>query len=205
MKKQISTLHRTLLATGVAMGLGLSQTALAAEGEGELEILAGLTDALILNCDQPLNFGTIVIPDPDSYDDEALIEVTWGGDTSVSYGPEDVVIGTDAAPGRCTLTGSVAENGTGVTVTVNGEAYDGSFDDIIMQGDGDAYADLDAPNDAAALSIVTFDIGPSNLQITDGAATIHIGGYLEIPQEVDADAMGGYSVEVTIGVEEDDT
>ena len=204
-KKRISPLHRALLATGTAMGLGLSQTALA--GEGELEIHAGLRQALTLDCYQPLNFGTTAVPNELS--GVARIEVYADSRTPDTH--SQAVVGADAEQGECTLTGSAADNGTEVTVRVNGVEWQGGFGNleaVPMHPDGEAFNGLDAPSAPAELSITSIFVRPKThsmpLVITDGGATFTIGGSLDIPQEVagNADAMGGYSATITIEVDD---
>lgn len=193
--------YRVLVASGIAVALGLSQTALADSAEDDLEITAGLTEALTLSCETALDFGTT-----------RLGELERGGETTLTVSASDgdiTVGGTDAGvtadsgqAGECEISGSSAAENDEVTVTIAGET-DGTGS-VSLDGDGSAFSDLDAPASALEdLDVSTFTTDPGSVVIdSDGGATFNIGGELTIPSTVEGENLGGYSNEVTVEVDD---
>ena len=193
--------RRVLVAAGLAAGLGLSQTALADTAEDQLEITAGLADALTLSCDT-LSFGITRLGELEQRASETTITVPAdGGAISVGGTGDGVSTVGNGQPGQCTISGSAAEADTEVTGTVE----TGESDSVSLGGDEDAFPPLDAPNTAADLKVSEFETDPGTVQIDgSGEATFNIGGTLEIPGDVVEVNLGGYRGEVTVVVNDDE-
>ena len=199
--------RRVLVAAGLAAGLGLSQTALAEfagdenTASDELEITAGLDEALTLRCETALSFGITRLETGDRGGTTNLTVPAGGGAISVGGTGDGVSTVGNGQPGQCTISGSAAEADTEVTVTFE----TGESDSVSLGGDEDAFPPLDAPNTAADLKVSEFETDPGTVQIDgSGEATFNIGGTLEIPGDVVEVNLGGYRGEVTVVVNDDE-
>ena len=196
--------RRVLVAAGLAAGLGLSQTALADTAEDQLEITAGLADALTLSCDT-LSFGITRLGELEQRASETTITVPADGGAISVGGDDDEVTAGSVQAGECTISGSNADEDHPVTVTIAGET-DGTGS-VALVGDASAFSDLDAPEQVSEinpLGVSDFETEPSEVQIGDnGGATFKIGGTLTIPSQVVEDNLGGYRAEVTVEVDDD--
>lgn len=201
-------LQRSLLTTGITLALGLSfglsQNALADTASDDLEVKAGLSQAMSLDCVTdgiPLNFGITRI-NVDAYNTatEITVPATSGGSASVDAGGTGVSAGS-VQRGACALSGSSATNGATLTVTF-ADSGDSSFADnvLTLSGDGSAYS-LDAPTTALS-DLTVSSLTSSASSLTDGASTIGIGGTLNIPATLVADNLGGYSASVQVTVDD---
>ena len=193
--------YRVLVASGIAVALGLSQTALAETAEYDLEIKAGLTHALTLSCEEALSFGITLLGELDR-DSETTITVP-ADDGSISVGGDkDGVTAGSGQAGECTISGSNADENDEVTVTIAGESVGDAS--VYLDGDGSATA-LDAPSsDIDEFEVSTFTKDPDPVEIDEnGGATFNIGGTLEIPESVEDNNLGGYSKTVTVEVDDE--
>ena len=193
--------RRVLVAAGLAAGLGLSQTALAEPATDDLDITAGLTGALTLDCNEPLSFG-ITRLNTLGRDGETTLTVSASDGTITVDGADDGVT-TDsgrAQRGECTISGSAAEDKTEVTVTFE----TGEGDSVSLGQDEDAFGALDGPGTPLSnLDVGTFETNPETVEIgADGGATFNIGGKLTIPGTVEENNLGGYRGEVTVKVDD---
>ena len=195
MKKRISTLHRTLLATGVAVGLGLSlsQTALADTAEGELEIHAGLSTAMTVSCPQALSFGITTLPEENRGGETTLTLDPDDDSISVGGQTDDIATGTGQA-GECTISG--ADVNASMTVTVE----DGGSEVGLLE---QAVLGLDAADAGASISVTSFTTNPDPVQTDEnGNVTFNIGGTMTIPEMIGSTGMGGYVGTATVTVDD---
>lgn len=196
------SIRRALLATGVAVSLGLSQTALADTATDELEITAGLTEALTLSCDTALSFGITRLGDLDRGGSNETTITVAAADGSISVGGTDtgVTAGSGQA-GECNISGSSAAQNADVMVQIGGEDVGNAS--TTLNGDNDAFSGLGEPTPALSLGVAGFELDPVTPQIDgNGAATFNIGATLTIPGTVIEANLGGYSNEVTISVDD---
>jgi len=201
MKTHHFSVRSTLLATGIAVALGLSQTALADTASDDLEITAGLTEALTLSCETALSFGITRLETGNRGGTTTLTVDPDGGDITLGGDDTNVSAGTGQA-GTCTIAGSSATDGATVTVTIGGSSLESA--DVSLVADANAFSGLGPPgtllND---LDVSTFATNPGSVVIdSNGGATFNIGGTLTIPAEVTGDNLGGYSNEVTVEVDD---
>jgi len=198
MRRSQFSLRHTLLATGIAVGLGLSQNAIADTATDDLEITAGLTEALTLSCDSALNFGIT-----------RLGELTRGGETTLAVSAETGNLTTGGSTtgvtagsgsrGVCTIAGSSAAANTSVTVQIGGSAVGDAS--TTLDGDVSAFSGLDAPESDATLTVDSFQLNPADVQIdANGGTSFGIGATLTIPASVSENNLGGYKNTVTISV-----
>ena len=193
--------YRVLVASGIAVALGLSQTALADSAEDDLEIKAGLTESLTLSCDTALNFGKTRLGELER-DDETTITVAPDDGAITVGGDVDEVTAGDGQAGVCTISGSAASENDEVTVRIDGSSLESA--DVSLDGDGSAFSGLDGPgSDIDNLDVDTFTTDPDPVRIgAEGGVTFNIGGQLSIPSTVEDDNLGGYSAEVTVEVDD---
>ena len=196
MKTHHSSVRSTLLATGVAVALGLSQTALADTAQDDLDITAGLTEALTLSCDTPLNFGITRLGTLDRAGETTITVAANDGAISPGGITEGVTAGGGQA-GTCAIAGSSATEGDNVTVTIGGESGTVSLD-----ADGEAFSGLDVPGTPLSnLDVSGFATHPATVTIdANGGAEFNIGGTLTIPGTITEVNLGGYSNTVTVEV-----
>jgi hypothetical protein len=181
-------LPRAALTAALTMNLGLSQSALAESGSGDMEVSAGLSQALKVECTQALDFGTTSVIAGSRTGDAAVITVPTSGSASLDSGVDgnEISVGT-VAPGSCTVTGSSANGGDfGVTVTAP-----------TMTDSGGAAL--------SGLSISSFTIADKSIK--NGGATILIGGDLTIPDSLSATNgdFTTYSGTATVTVDDPNT
>ena len=206
MKKRISALHRTLLTTGVAVGLGLSlsQTALADTASADLEIHAGLRQSLTLICN-PLSFGVTTMNLMGIRGDVSRV-VLNPSDSSLTIGTGNDQIAlatTDVQAGQCLISGSRAANEQEVTIELNGVALGDASTQLSVGGS--SFLSLSAPTTPETLTVNEFTTDVDTVRIQSGGAMFFIGGTLVIPATIVAANLGGYSAEVTITVDDDPT
>jgi len=204
MSKKPMILKRSLLTTGIALAmgltLGLSQATWADSDNSDLEVKAGLVQAMTLDCTaSSLSFGitrfselnrteaTVLTLDPSAQ----TIAVTAGA------GGGGVTTGTGSA-GICTVSGSAAALGTALTVTIAGTTPAAAT--LALEGADNAIEGLAEPGVGASLSISLFTIDGAPAIDESGGSTISIGGTLTIPAEMVLSNMGGYHNTILIGV-----
>jgi hypothetical protein len=195
-KKQMLT--RAILATGVAVGLGLSQSAIAESADGTLNITAGLSEAMTVTCNSALSFGVTRVTTGDR-DDATILTVdadnTTGSPNTTSGTLTDVTFGL-VSPGSCTVSGSQADDTTVITV---------SFEPTVIELAGLQGAEgLDIPGtDISGLNVDSFTTtSGATLELTDGGTIFGIGGRLTIPNNLVAGNLGGYGAQVTVTVDD---
>ena len=176
-------LPRAALTAVVTMGAGLSQSALAEEGTGEVEVTAGLAQALKVECNTALDFGTTSLVAGDR-SGNTVITVAPDGTTTTS-GSDVVSVGT-AQVGLCTVTGSQNTAGTFTTK---------EFQAPTMNADSGQTAPDDGSGNPT-LTVSNFESSSTEID-SNGAADINIGGDLTIPDNLDGDNYGDYSGTVT--------
>ena len=187
MNNHYALTRRALVATGVAIGLGLSQGALAATADGDLEITAGLANSLTVTCATGLDFGTTTLGVL-ARDAATTITVDESDGTLTVGGNSDGVAHGVGSAGSCTFSGS--------TVT-DGGPYEVNFPtaNVYLTGDG---VDTPLVDELEVKSLVS-DKGV----VTNGQATFTIGGELSIPATVTADNLGNYSTTIEVTVDDD--
>jgi predicted secreted protein len=180
-------LPRAALTAALAISLGLSQSVLAADGSGAMDVNAGLTQALSVTCGTALNFGTTSI----IADNDATV-ITVATDGGVSTDNNDGVatnVNSDAAAGVCSFTGSTVATGASFDATVSGVSDLGA-------------GTVSAPETAVAnLSLDTFKF--TTPSISNGGAEFSIGANLNIPAGLVEANFGNYETTVTVEVNDD--
>ncbi|WP_018952038.1 hypothetical protein [Thioalkalivibrio sp. AKL12] len=203
MNRHPVSIRRALLATGIAVGLGLSQTALADTAEDQLEITAGLAEALTLSCDAALSFGITRVGELDRTG--ATTITVDASDSSITVGGDDsnVTAGNGQA-GGCTIAGSNADENDPVTVSIGGTVADlVSGVTVNLDGDASAFSGLEAPDTALSnLEVSNFTLNDSVSINASGGASFTIGGQLTIPETLIGDNLGGYANTVTVLVDD---
>lgn len=204
MKHRTTILHRALLATGIAVGMGLSQTALAETASDDLEITAGLIEALTLSCDTALSFGITRLTLEGRTGSTTITVAASDGATTLSGYTSGVTAGTGVA-GVCTISGSAADENDPVTVKIGGTEADliATGVSVDLEGNASAFDDLAAP-DPALTGLAVTELGLNGPVTIDnsGGATFQIGGDLTIPQTVVTGNLGGYSTTITVEVDD---
>ena len=170
-------------------GLGFSQTALAEEATGTLTINAGLSEAMTVTCGTALSFGITRVTG--TVPSMTLVMDTAG---AITGDPINVNPGSGTA-GVCTLSGSLANDGTTVTVTYGDTPQAGSSASETLSAEGEAFSELAAATEGSELTVNTFT--ESATAISGGGSTIDIGASLVIPAGA---SLGGYqgTIEVTV-------
>ena len=198
MKLRMKTLTRAILATSLVAGLGFSQTALAESTSTDLDVNAGLAEALTLNCNTALSFG-ITRLETLARGSATTLEVPAAGGIATAAGDTEGVTASGGEAGACSIAGSLAGNNTEVTVTIAGETDGTGSVDLISNGT--AFGPTTALTGVNALKVSTFTTNPSPVVIAeDGSASFGIGGTLTIPATVISANLGGYSATVTVEV-----
>ena len=208
-----TTLAKTLLATGIAVGLGFSQTALAANptATDDLEVQVELAAGLTLVCGT-LNFGTINV-ELGERTAENTVTVDGAGNASIGGGGNAALGGGDAAAATCTITGMNTAD-TKVSASINNlnplDSLSGA--DTDDGGPTNAYSGLSVALDLFASggsTSIKSGWGGDKQQVYTGidatTSNFVIGGVLTIPDnDFVAANMGKYAASVTIEVEEED-
>lgn len=186
---QKNILTRAILATGLVAGLGLSQMALAESANDDLEITAGISAALTLEC-TPMSFGITRVTDT-NFNATTLTLATNNNITKNAGGDEKVVPLTSGTAGTCTLSGSLGSGSP--TVTYGENLEEGSAASIALEGA--AFSPLD-PASGNELTVVNFTEDAPAID-NDGRSIIKIGANLVIPTDA---AVGGYSGTIKVTV-----
>ena len=191
----MKTLTRAILATSLVAGLGFSQTALAETATTELQVNAGLAEALTLSCDTAMSFGITRLG---NLDRSAVTTLTLDpSNNNLTVTNDDGNVGVTAGEGQageCIIAGSAAANTTSVTVSFS------TPDDLA--GNTSAFGNLTAPASGSDISGMAVSItSVTGVTIGEtGGASFNIGGVLTIPATATPQNMGGYSTttEVTV-------
>ena len=192
--------HTTRRSAGgivTAAGLVLAAFPFFASGEstsGELEIEAGLNEAMSVVCDQPLKFGVTLIRSGDRGGHTTVALDRSNNDTNLGGNSENISTDTagTAQKGECTLYGSGASDGSTITGTFD------TSDVTLTRATG-------SENSANGMKVGTFTVTsePDLTQVEngrdDGSAPFTIGGTLTIPKNAPADP-GGYATTITVEV-----
>lgn len=214
-----TTLAKTLLATGIAAGLGFSQTTMAQNptASDELEVEVELAAGLTLVCGT-LNFGTINVELGDRASTNT-VTVDRDGSASIS-GSGNAALGGNATAAECKITGI---SGADTTITASSadlssspmalsgaQSTDGGPTTDYTAGSGTLLVELDVFDDSASTTADQADWDGTDYVVysgtTDTEHSFYIGGDLEISAtDFEADNMGKYVNSVTIVVEEEDT
>lgn len=190
-----------IIAAGFVLA-GVPLFAIAEETSGELEIEAGLNEAMSVVCDQPLKFGVTSIRSGDRGGDTTVELDRKNNDTNLGGNSTNVSADTTqtAQKGECTLYGSGASDGSTITVT-----FDSS--DVLL---GKDESSSNAPDKAAdGISVGEFtatsepDLTQEDNGLDDGSAPFTIGGTLSIPGTLDRETIGDYSGTVTVNVSDE--
>ena len=207
-----TTLAKTLLATGIAVGLGFSQTALAANPKAtdDLEVQVELAAGLTLVCGT-LNFGTINVELGERTADNT-VTVDGAGTATIDGDGNAALGGGDAAAATCTITGiNTADTKVSASIDdldpldgLSGATNEGPTTDY--PGDLSVALNLFASNGTTSLASSWEGEQVEVYTGTDVTTSdFVIGGVLTIPDnDFVADNMGKYEASVTIEVEEED-
>ena len=187
MLRSICRMQRIVLGSSFALAIGVASTANAEEASSDLEIRAGITEALVLRCETSLSFG-ITRVDLENHDANAFVQVDPDGSVTSQGSSLSTGNGTN---GVCTMSGSQAANEDSITVEFEGPSTQ-------LEGKSNAFNGLDEPEKDIDLLVDEFSVKGKTVD-ENGSATINIGALLTIPK-LDANAMGGYSgtIEVTV-------
>lgn len=214
---KLKTFGKTLLATGIAVGLGLSQTAMAnPTATDELEVQVELVAGLSLSCGT-LNFGKVNV---ELGNRNGVYEVTVDP-TNASTDPAQMSnttgnasLGGDSARGVCQISGYTSALDITLSATAN---ESGSIELTPATDSGIAEGDaLSGLNVALSLadhqqSSVAAPWNGSSANVFTGDSTgegdtidFFIGGTLEIPNNIVDVNLGVYDGTFTIEVTEVD-
>lgn len=196
--------HTTRRSVGgiiTAVGLVLAGFPLLVSGEtasGELEIEAGLNEAMSVVCDQPLKFGVTSIRSGDRGGKTTVALDRSNNATNLGGNSENISTDTagTAQKGECTLYGSGASDGSTITVTFD------TSDVTLTRATG-------SENSANGMKVGSFTVTsePDLTQLDagnrEGSAPFTIGGTLTIPGNLDRDTIGDYSGTVTVNVSDE--
>lgn len=196
--KQIN-LSRSLMATGVVVALGFSQSALAEEASGTLDITAGLAEAMTVTCDAALSFGVTRLSTGDRNGSTTLTVAADPDTISATIGGAATgVVSSAVSAGSCVVSGSQANDDTVLTVTSDGK----SIDSVSVSLDAAATDGLSAASSpVSGLDVGSFTL--SDTSLTSGEATFAVGGTLTIPNNLTEGNLGGYNNTLTILVSDD--
>ena len=172
-----NSLSRATLTAAFMISLGLSQSALAESGSGEMTVTAGLSQALKVECDTNLSFGTTSLIAGTRTGGDTVITVATDGGTTADDS-DGVAAGTGAA-GECTVSGSQENTGT----------FDVSVSAPTMTA---------VNSGTASITVDNFQF--AGVEISGGGATITIGGDLTIPDNLVTDDYDDYSGTATVTV-----
>lgn len=197
MKNNLSTLKRSLFGGILAAATMTPYGAMANSADADLNVTAGLSEALSLTCGKALNFGTTTLAGGNR---KAPLKVdVSASQQTLGDGTESGMVLTGANPGECSISGGDSGGKATVTFDTGGTETAVGLGGADTDGPGTA-ADLIADNFAASGTNVSAD-GTVTIG-TDGTVTFKIGGTLTIPQTLDASNMGGYEGKITVNVEE---
>jgi hypothetical protein len=186
--------------------LALASVAYAESGQGTLEVNAGLSAALQLSCTKPLTFGVWFLTTGSREGGTTEIEISPGVPGGSPVTNKRSGTGSSGFPGpgqgECTVSGSLADDNTELTVTFDVASINLQPEAVLFQG---------LPSSDGGLSVKNFTIRPaasgstfpalnSNPKLTNGEATFAVGGRLVIPSNLTSEQLGGYSGTVTLTV-----
>ncbi|MEX0373607.1 DUF4402 domain-containing protein [Spiribacter roseus] len=193
--------------SGVLMWeLALASVVYAESGQGTLEVSAGLSAALQLSCSKPLTFGVWFLTPGSREGGTTEIEISPGVPGGSPVTNKRSGSGSSGFPGpgqgECTVSGSLADDDTELSVTFGTASIDLQPEAVLFQG---------LPSSDGGLSVKNFTIRPaasgstfpalnSNPKLTNGEATFAVGGHLVIPGNLTSDQFGGYTGTVTLTV-----
>ena len=207
MNNHYALTRRALVATGVAIGLGLSQGALAERAGDDLEITAGLSTALTVECTTALSFGIIQLSDLNRTS-ETTITVASGLDTAASIaGDFEGVSVSGHSRGLCAMSGS-ADSNSALSVEIDDESVEGftptSTASVSLTGNATAMDGLGAPTAVlSGLTVDTFTVGGDSNSDANGAADVFFGAKLTIPAvTITAENLGGYSNTIAVTIDD---
>lgn len=194
--------QQILLGSSFAITVGIASNANAETASSDLNVNAGLKEALSLTCGTALSFGITILNVTDLTSDQTATVATdgtlsgSGGDgTAGLVGSEGTV-----SAGQCTMSGSKASDTSAVTVKYDGETGGESGASMTLTGENAALG-LDGAGGSNTLTVDSFTQSISSFD-TDGEATIDIGASLTTPSTLDANSLGGYSGTVTVEVDD---
>lgn len=175
----------------------------------DLNVKAGLIEALRVDCDVPMSFGVTTVNalrQDTGGDIELQLNFDTVGAAGVSLaGPGKFELvdrttrvgiangGGTASLGRCTMAGSAAAEDTEVTVTLNNS--------LTLQSN--AFGDLQAAETAADLGVSNIQVDPNKPLVNiNGEAVFYIAGRLTIPALLQRDNLGGYGATMQVSVDD---
>ncbi|MEX0375366.1 DUF4402 domain-containing protein [Spiribacter pallidus] len=194
-----SKTQRLLLGCCLSVAGGVSGSANAGTASSDLAVVAGLKQALTLTCDTALFFGVVAV-DVQSFDGGSVVV---GPDGSVAT-DSGALVANGSAPGQCTVSGTHVFDGNrsvildfaADSVTLEGAAVDG-LSTPLYGGAALTVNDLEGEAELTETVVETTIVGTD-----DGGKkfTIQIGGRLDIPGDINAKSMGGYSGTIEVQV-----
>lgn len=154
----------------------------------QIDVQMGIAEAITFSCDTNLSFGVTRIP----LKGDSAGEITLGTDGVLSStSSDDFSLDDDGAQvGECQLSGSVAEEGTDITI---------SFPDGSAEMSGDTVLNL-SPGGLSNPEVTL--VSSSEKVDANGEALIKIGGTLQLKEgELDNSDYGGYSVTMDVQID----
>ena len=217
MKHSKFSFRKTLLATGIAVGLGLSQTAMAdPSATHELEVQVELVAGLSLSC-SALDFGTVNIEltGSDSRPDSNTVTVVAAtGEKGSISGSGNASHGDNGAPASCSVTAAEADKIYTIKVdTAPNELEferDGGTTDVwdgleltSLTFDATAFSDNSATGTSGTLDNTGAETLFSNSGTEAQTLTFFMGGVLTLGTDPIGSAnLGLYSTSVVVTVAE---
>lgn len=187
-----------------SLGLLFIALPLSVSGEittGELEIKAGLNEAMSVVCDTPLNFGVTSIRSGNRGNATTIALDRRNNDLTPGGNKDNISTGQGTA-GECSLYGSGASDGSTVTVT-----FENAGADVELSADEGAG---NAPGQAkSGITVGDFtvtaepDLTQNDNGLEDGDAPFTVGGTLTIPGNLPRNTIGDYRATVTVTVEDE--
>lgn len=203
--------------------LTLPQTALSDPATSDLDVTAGLTDSITVSCPDALSFGVsqIVTGDRGGSND---VTVTPSG--TLTTNGSGVITGGAGQAGECSVSGSLAAEGTGIRIFLKLEetlifgdvipsfeenffytlSFEGHSGVPLLPAAGSGLGDA-ALADLPGLLLTNLQLSDTETRTLDdrGATTFRIGGRLQIPNNVNTNQLGAHARTITIEVEVEDS
>lgn len=187
--------HRIFRALPCLLGLAaMSGDVLAATGSDELTVKATLGQAMVLSCDQALDFGRVGLFAGDRGGTNTIDMPVDGSSPTVAGAGLGVTVVTNGSPGSCTLTGSSATEGTALGVSFSTPSID-------VTGSSAGGPASSPSGNASAPNVSSFTTNNPTVD-AQGGATVTIGGTLTLSNNYIADNFGVYDNTVTVTVDD---
>ncbi|WP_148121743.1 DUF4402 domain-containing protein [Spiribacter roseus] len=176
--------RRLIIAGSAAAFVLASSNAWADTPRADLDVKATLTAAMTIECNRALNFGELIVPvgDRGSVD---VVQIEAGEDAKAETvdGSENVSLAGDSQSGKCTISGG--DDGQKIKI---------ALPDEVKLKEGESPLSV-APEDSKEGE--KFELDGS------GEGSVHIGGELEISNDLSSGDFQDYETSLTVEVNDD--